>query len=89
MNILLLCSIAKHLNTVSKIHIHFEHFKMDWNSKLDEYVKSEEKKRPDLPIKKITHVPSNIQTMQEQIKHLIKNVLDVMSADEYKKWLKY
>jgi hypothetical protein len=75
--------IRKGLDTVAKKHIYFELVRLDW---LDRLEKAEDQKFEDvvdlLPIKKLTHIPSEIVTIQDQVKHLWENVLDVLSPKE-------
>ena len=70
-------SLEQNLDMLSKAHIYLELLKfIDLKS---------------LPKKKITHIPSNIATMQDQIKDLIANVLDAMSIKKpvQEKMVKY
>lgn len=61
-------SLEENLDILSKSHIYFQLLKhIDLKA---------------LPKKKITHIPSNIATMQDQIEDLIKNVIDVMSENK-------
>jgi hypothetical protein len=76
-------SIKRSLDTLAGVHIFFELLRLDWYERLET---AERKKYIGiselLPVKKITHIPSNIQAIQEQIKKLFSNVLDVLSPNE-------
>lgn len=66
------------LNTVAKKHIYFELLRLDWQERLEKAKAQEYKDIVDLlPRKKLTQLPSNIHTMQEQIKTLFAQVLDL------------
>lgn len=75
--------IRKGLDTVAKKHIYFELLRLDWFDRLEQ---AGDRKFEDvvdlLPIKKLTHIPSEIVTIQEQVKRLWENVLDVLSPKE-------
>lgn len=75
--------VRKGLDTVAKKHIYFELVRLDWRDRLEQ---AEDRKFEDvvdlLPIKKLTHIPSEIVTIQEQVKRLWENVLDVLSPKE-------
>ena len=75
--------INRELSAIRKEHIYFEFLYLDWCNRLDQ---AKEKGYNDivdlLPYKKITHTPSNIASMQDQIKTLFSNVLDIISSDE-------
>lgn len=72
----------KRLSELAKAHIYFELLQLDWNKRLDDFLKREKGGSDLLPRKKITQLPSNIDTMQKQIKHLFAEVLDVTVADK-------
>ena len=84
--------IRKELDTIAKKHIYFELVRLDW---LDRLEQADEKKFENvidlLPYKKLTHIPSEIVTIQDQVKHLWENVLDILSPKEpvQKKMAKY
>ena len=66
------------LNTVAKKHIHFELLRLDWQERLAKAETQDYKDIVDLlPRKKLTQLPSNIHTMQGQIKTLFAQVLDL------------
>jgi hypothetical protein len=75
--------VRKGLDTIAKKHIYFELVRLDWLNRLEQ---AEDRKFEDvvdlLPIKKLTHIPSEIVTIQEQVKRLWENVLDVLSPKE-------
>ena len=74
--------IKKALDALAKKHIYFEFLRLNWYAKLDKAAKQGFESILDLlPYKNISHIPSNIQTMQEQIKHLFSSVLDILSPD--------
>lgn len=74
-----LADCIKHtLDDIAKLHIYFEFLRLDWHEKLDQAAAQNFDKAPMLlPYKKLTHIPSDIHTMQEQINKLFLNVLDV------------
>ena len=66
------------LNELASKHIYFELLRLSWLEKLDAVDSTAPKDYPDLlPHKKISHLCSNIDTMQKQIKGLIAHALDV------------
>jgi hypothetical protein len=71
------------LDTVAKKHVYFELLRLDWRDRLEQ---AEQRKFENiidlLPYKKLTHIPSDIGTIQDQVKHLWENVLDVLSPKE-------
>lgn len=70
------------LAELAKAHIYFELLQLDWNERLDDFLKREKGGSDLLPRKKITQLPSNLHTMQKQIKNLFAEVLDVTLADK-------
>lgn len=70
------------LAKLAKAHIYFELLELDWNKQLDDFIKREKGGSDLLPRKKITQLPSNVDTMQKQIKNLFAEVLDVTLADK-------
>ncbi|HHV32363.1 MAG TPA: hypothetical protein GXX74_08180 [Clostridiales bacterium] len=75
--------VRKGLDTVAKQHIYFELLRLDWQERLEQAEQQNYKDIIDLlPYKKLTHIPSNISSMQEQIKNLWGQVLDILSPDE-------
>jgi len=76
-------SIKNSLDCAAKLHIYFEFFRLDWYDKLDQAAAQNfEKVTSLLPYKKLTHIPSEIHTMQEQINKLLFNVLDVTAGQD-------
>ena len=71
------------LDTVAKKHVYFELLRLDW---LDRLERAEQRKFENvddlLPYKKLTRIPSEIVTIQDQVKHLWENTLDVLSPKE-------
>lgn len=66
------------LNTVAKKHIYFELLRLDWQERIQKAKAQGYKDIVDLlPRKKLTHIPANVHTMQEQIKTLFAQVLDL------------
>lgn len=77
--------LKNRIDTLADVHIYFQLLRLDWNSRLEEYQQKKENNESVidlLPYKKLTHIPSNIQNMQQQIKKLFGEVLDVLSGDE-------
>lgn len=73
----LAASIKHTLDDVANLHIYFEFLRLDWHEKLNQAAAQNFDKAPTLlPYKKLTHIPSEIHTMQEQINKLFFNVLD-------------
>jgi len=70
--------IKMNLEKLSTIHIYFELLKLEWNEKLDKYF---ENNKTDLPLKSLTHVPSNIHMLQSQTENLLRKVLDPLSRE--------
>ena len=66
------------LNELAPKHIYFELLRLSWLEKLDAVDSTAPRDYQDLlPHKKISHLCSNIDTMQKQIKGLIARALDV------------
>ena len=66
------------LNELAPKHIYFELLRLSWLEKLDTVDSTAPRDYQDLlPHKKISHLCSNIDTMQKQIKGLIARALDV------------
>lgn len=71
------------LDTVAKKHIYFELLRLDWRDRLERAEQQKFENVTDLlPYKKLTRIPSEIVTIQDQVKHLWENVLDVLSPKE-------
>ena len=70
--------VATGLNELALRHICFELLRLDWLERLDMVDSTAPRDFPDLlPHKKISHLCSNIDTMQKQIKGLIAQALDM------------
>ena len=66
------------LNELAPKHVYFELLRLSWLEKLDAVDSTAPRDYQDLlPHKKISHLCSNIDTMQKQIKGLIARALDV------------
>lgn len=66
------------LNAVAEKHIYFELLRLDWQERLEKAKEQDYVNIVDLlPRKKLTHIPSNLHTMQEQVKTLFVRVLDL------------
>lgn len=79
----LVISIKNSLYAAAKLHIYFEFLQLDWYEKLDKASTQDFEKAPALlPYKKLTHIPSEIHTMQEQINKLLFNVLDITAGQD-------
>jgi len=74
----LAASIKDSLDDLAELHIYFEFLRLDWHEKMNQAASQNFDKAPTLlPYKKLTHIPSDIHTIQEQINKLFLNVLDV------------
>ena len=70
--------VAAGLNELAPRHIYFERLRLDWLDRLDMVDSTAPRDFQDLlPHKKISHLCSNIDTMQKQIKGLIAQALDM------------
>lgn len=68
---------------LAEVHIYFEFLRLDWYDRLDKYVNGEcSNPHKAMYYKEITHIPSNINTWQSQIKTIFTKVLDVMSPEK-------
>lgn len=64
------------LDRLASIHIYFELLRLDWRFRLERAEKIDGTALLDLlPRKDLSHIPSNIDTIQKQILHLFENVL--------------
>ena len=71
-------SVVAGLNDLAPKHVYFELLRLSWLEKLDAVDSTAPRDYQDLlPHKKISHLCSNIDTMQKQIKSLIARALDV------------
>ena len=74
--------VLEALDRLAEKHLYFELLRLDWRYRIEQ-----EKRRPGnpmdtLPHKNISHIPSNLDTMQRQIKLLFAEVLDVDGAKD-------
>lgn len=66
------------LDTLSAVHIYFQLLRLDWRYRFEQAKRADGSAVIDLlPRKKLTHIPSNIDTIQKQVLRLFQNVLDV------------
>ena len=71
------------LDAVAKKHIYFELLRLDWRERLAKAKVQGYLNIVDLlPRKELTHIPVNLYTMQEQIKTLLAQVLDLDGGKE-------
>lgn len=69
------------LDTIAPKHIYFELLRLEWRDRLEQAKRQNYENVLDLlPRKELTHIPSNLHTMQEQIKTLFARVLDLDSS---------
>lgn len=69
------------LDTIAPKHIYFELLRLEWRDRLEQAKRQNYENVLDLlPRKELTHIPSNLHTMQEQIKKLFARVLDLDSS---------
>lgn len=69
--------ILEDLDKLAAEHIYFELVRLDWRDRLEQACRQNYVDIVDLlPHKVISHIPSNIDTIQKQIKALFANVLD-------------
>lgn len=81
------------LDTIAPKHIYFELLRLEWQDRLEQAKRQNyESIAGLLPRKELTHIPSNIHTMQEQIKTLFAHVLDLDTSPKepvQKKMVRY
>lgn len=66
------------LDELAEIHIYFQQFCLDWRARLKEARRRNYENILDLlPHKEITHIPSNLHTIQNQVLGLLQKALDV------------
>lgn len=66
------------LDELANAHICFQFLRLDWNRRLDEAAQRHYEDVIDLlPHKALSHIPSNIDTMQKQIRMIFTQVLDL------------
>lgn len=71
------------LDTIAPKHIYFELLRLEWRDRLEQAKRQNYENVVNLlPRKELTHIPSTIHTMQEQIKTLFARVLDLDTSDK-------
>nr|WP_326213428.1 DUF6076 domain-containing protein [uncultured Oscillibacter sp.] len=66
------------LDELAEAHIYFQQLRLDWMQRFDQAANAEGSALTDLlPGKELTHIPSDIDSMQKQIQRLFQNVLDI------------
>lgn len=66
------------LDELAEAHIYFQQLRLDWMHRFDQAANAEGSALTDLlPGKELTHIPSDIDSMQKQIQRLFQNVLDI------------
>ena len=76
-------TVSEELDLLAGKHVYFEFLKQDWEKRLDRARAVGYQKCMDLlPHKAISHIPSNIDTIQKQLKLLFAQVLDVDVKDK-------
>lgn len=71
-------TVLEELDLLAGKHIYFEFLRCDWEKRMDQARAAGYRKCMNLiPHKAISHIPSNIDTIQKQLKLLFANVLDV------------
>lgn len=74
--------ILSSLEELASIHIYFRLLQLDWTQKLTQATERKyENASLLLPRKQLSHIPSNLDTMQKQIKGLFAAVLDMDSKE--------
>lgn len=71
--------ISSGLDKAAKWHVYFELLRLDWYERIEKYLKGE---KVNIHYKDLTHIPMQIQTMQNQVRGIFKNVFDIMSPDK-------
>ena len=81
------------LDTIAPKHIYFELLRLEWRDRLEQAKRQNYENITDLlPRKELTHIPSTVSTMQEQIKTLFAHVLDLDTSPKepvQKKMVRY
>ena len=81
------------LDTIAPKHVYFELLRLEWRDRLEQAKRQNyENIAGLLPRKELTHIPSNIHTMQEQINTLFAHVLDLDTSPKepvQKKMVRY
>ena len=66
------------LDELAELHIYFQLLRLDWRARLKEAQRRDYENILDLlPHKEITHIPSNVYTIQNQVLGLIQEALDM------------
>ncbi len=66
------------LDELAEAHIYFHQLRLDWLQRFNQAANSDGSDLIDLlPRKDLTHIPSNLDTMQRQIQRLFQEVLDI------------
>ena len=81
------------LDTIAPKHVYFELLRLEWRDRLEQAKRQNyENIAGLLPRKELTHIPSNIHTMQEQVNTLFAHVLDLDTSPKepvQKKMVRY
>ncbi|WMJ75950.1 DUF6076 domain-containing protein [Sedimentibacter sp. MB35-C1] len=71
------------MDTIAPKHIYFELLRLEWRERLEQANRQNYEDIVNLlPRKVLTHIPSNIHTMQEQIKTIFAYVLDLDTSSK-------
>ena len=73
-------AVLSTLEVLAKKHIYFEFLRLDWQGRF-RYAEQhpEEDIQTILPHKQLSHIPSDVDTIQKQLLHLFEDVLDIDS----------
>lgn len=81
-------TVLEKLQALTKAHIYFEMVRLDWERRIEKVAdQSYDEIFSLLPYKNVTHIPSDTQTLQSEVKDLIENVLDILSEEPVQKKL--
>lgn len=81
-------TVLEQLQVLTKAHIYFEMVRLNWERRIEKVAnQSYDEIFNLLPYKNVTHIPSNMQTLQSEVKDLIENVLDILSEEPVQKKL--
>lgn len=76
------------LQALTKAHFYFELVRLDWERRIEKVGdQSYDELFRLLPYKRVSHIPSETQTLQSEVKDLIENVLDILSEEPVQKKL--
>ena len=82
------CEIKNGLEELAKSHFYFELARIEWDRRLEKVADQSYNEILNLlPYKRVTHISSDIQTLQSEVKDLIENVLDILSQEPVQKKL--